>query len=82
MEIKSKVRYTRHRVAEAYLWSLGAYFEPQYSQARVKTAIAIIIFTMLDDTYDAFGTMEELEIFTDAIEKYSICKKKIKNTVN
>ncbi|CAF2016490.1 unnamed protein product [Brassica oleracea] len=70
MEIKSKVTYTRHRVAEAYLWSIGAYFEPQYSQARVKTAIALIIFTMLDDTYDAYGTMEELEIFTDAIEKW------------
>ncbi|KAF8089988.1 hypothetical protein N665_0493s0043 [Sinapis alba] len=70
MEIKSKVPYTRHRAAEAYLWSLGAYFEPQYSQARVKTAIALIIFTMLDDTYDAYGTVEELEIFTDAIEKW------------
>ncbi|CAF2088729.1 unnamed protein product [Brassica napus] len=69
-ELTCVTRYTRHRVAEAYLWSLGAYFEPQYSQARVKTAIAIIIFTMLDDTYDAFGTMEELEIFTDAIEKW------------
>ncbi|CAN7024638.1 unnamed protein product [Brassica rapa subsp. trilocularis] len=70
MEIKSKVTYTRHRVAEAYLWSIGAYFEPQYSQARVKTAVALIIFTMLDDTYDAYGTMEELEIFSDAIEKW------------
>ncbi|KAJ4889417.1 Alpha-humulene/(-)-(E)-beta-caryophyllene synthase [Raphanus sativus] len=70
MEIKSKVTYTRHRIAEAYLWSLGTYFEPQYSQARVKLAIAIIIFTLLDDTYDAYGTVEELEIFTDAMEKW------------
>ncbi|KAJ4866994.1 Alpha-humulene/(-)-(E)-beta-caryophyllene synthase [Raphanus sativus] len=70
MEIKSKVTYTRHRIVEAYLWSIGAYFEPQYSQARVKFAIALIIFTLLDDTYDAYGTMEELEIFTDAMEKW------------
>ncbi|KAJ0248666.1 Alpha-humulene/(-)-(E)-beta-caryophyllene synthase [Hirschfeldia incana] len=70
MKIKSKVTYTRHRIAEAYLWSLGGYFEPQYSQARVRTAIALIIFTILDDTYDAYGTMEELEIFTDAMEKW------------
>ncbi|CAF1986142.1 BnaC07g16660D [Brassica napus] len=70
MEIKSKITYTRHRIAEAYLWSLGAYFEPHYSQARVKTAIALILFTILDDTYDAYGTMKELEIFTDAMEKW------------
>ncbi|CAH8361308.1 unnamed protein product [Eruca vesicaria subsp. sativa] len=70
MEIKSKVTYTRHRIAEGYLWSLGAYFEPQYSQARIKTAIALILFTILDDTYDAYGTVKELEIFTDAIQKW------------
>lgn len=74
MEFKSKVTYTRHRITEAYLWSLGTYFEPQYSQARVITAIALILFTALDDMYDAYGTVEELELFTDAMEKYNICK--------
>lgn len=69
MEIESKVTFTRHRVTETYLWSLGAYFEPQYSQARVKTAIALILFTALDDMYDAYGTMEELELFTYAMDK-------------
>ncbi|XP_024006326.1 alpha-humulene/(-)-(E)-beta-caryophyllene synthase isoform X1 [Eutrema salsugineum] len=72
-EIETKVTYSRHRIAEAYLWSLGAYFEPQYSQARVITAVALILFTALDDMYDAYGTMEELELFTDGMEKYSIC---------
>lgn len=72
MEIESKVPYTRHRVTELYLWSLGAYFEPQYSQARVILATALIIFTVIDDIYDAYGTMEELEIFTDAMQKYLI----------
>ncbi|KFK27691.1 hypothetical protein AALP_AA8G415900 [Arabis alpina] len=70
MEIKSKVTYTRQRITEAYLWSLGAYFEPQYSQARVIVAIALILFTALDDMYDAYGTVEELELFTDAMEKW------------
>ncbi|CAA7023388.1 unnamed protein product [Microthlaspi erraticum] len=70
MEIESKVTYTRHRIAEAYLWSLGAYFEPQYSQARVLIAIALILFTALDDMYDAYGTMEELDLFTDAMKKW------------
>ncbi|CAN8287786.1 unnamed protein product [Cochlearia groenlandica] len=70
MEIESKIPYTRHRIAEAYLWSLGAYFEPQYSQARLKLTIAVILFTTVDDMYDAYGTMEELEIFTDALRKW------------
>ncbi|VYS67741.1 unnamed protein product [Arabidopsis thaliana] len=70
MEFKSKVTYTRHRITEAYLWSLGTYFEPQYSQARVITTMALILFTALDDMYDAYGTMEELELFTDAMDEW------------
>lgn len=74
MEIESKVTYSRHRIAEAYLWSLGAYFEPQYSEARIISSIALILFTALDDMYDAYATMEELELFTDAMKKYYISK--------
>ncbi|KAL0824510.1 hypothetical protein Bca101_048187 [Brassica carinata] len=71
MEFESKITYTRHIVAEAYLWALGTYFEPEYSQARVALAIIVILYTALDDVYDAYGTKEELEIFTHALKKYS-----------
>ena len=74
MEFESKITYTRHIVAEAYLWALGTYFEPEYSQARVALAIIVILYTALDDVYDAYGTKEELEIFTHALKKYSFCK--------
>ncbi|CAN6841950.1 unnamed protein product [Brassica oleracea] len=70
MEFESKITYTRHIVAEAYLWALGTYFEPEYSQARVALAIIVILYTALDDVYDAYGTKEELEIFTHALEKW------------
>ncbi|KAL0729015.1 hypothetical protein Bca4012_025108 [Brassica carinata] len=70
MEFESKITYTRHRVAESYLWALGTYFEPEYSQARVVLAITVILYTALDDAYDAFGTKEELELFTHALEKW------------
>ncbi|CAH8390028.1 unnamed protein product [Eruca vesicaria subsp. sativa] len=70
MEFESKITYTRHRVAEAYLWALGTYFEPEYSQARVVLAIIVILYTALDDVYDAYGTKEELELFTHALEKW------------
>lgn len=56
MEFESKITYTKHRVAEAYLWALGTYIEPEYSQARVTLASVVILLTALDDMYDAYGT--------------------------
>uniref|UniRef100_M4FIJ1 Uncharacterized protein n=2 Tax=Brassica campestris TaxID=3711 RepID=M4FIJ1_BRACM len=70
MEFESKITYTKHRVTEAYLWALGTYFEPEYSQARVTLASVVILLTALDDMYDAYGTGDELELFTYALEKW------------
>ena len=64
MEFESKITYAKHRVAEACLWAVGTYFEPEYSRGRVLLANVVILLTALDDTYDAYGTKEELELFT------------------
>lgn len=63
LELDLKVPYARNRTVESYLWAVGAYFEPRYSQARIRLAIVVILLTLVDDTYDAFGTIEELEPF-------------------
>ncbi|MCD7459556.1 hypothetical protein HAX54_041292 [Datura stramonium] len=66
--------YARDRVVECYFWALGTYFEPQYSQARVMLAKTIGILSIVDDTYDAYGTIEELATYTDVIQRWDISK--------
>ncbi|XP_031103839.1 vetispiradiene synthase 3-like [Ipomoea triloba] len=61
--------YARDRAVECYFWALGVYFQPQYSKARVMLAKNISI---VDDTFDAYGTIEELEVYTDAIQRWNI----------
>ncbi|CAN4126555.1 unnamed protein product [Withania somnifera] len=60
--------YARDRVVECYFWALGVYFEPQYSQARVMLVKTIAMISIVDDTYDAYGTVEELATYTDVIQ--------------
>ncbi|KAK9057888.1 hypothetical protein SSX86_022727 [Deinandra increscens subsp. villosa] len=66
------LHYIRDRLVEIYFWALGVYFEPQYSRSRIFLTKVIKMAAILDDTYDSYGTYEELEIFTEAIQSWSI----------
>ncbi|CAH1446930.1 unnamed protein product [Lactuca virosa] len=72
LDVPNNLPYARDRMVECYFWALGVYFEPQYSRARIFLAKVISMATILDDTYDAYGTYEELKIFTEAIQRWSI----------
>ncbi|KAG7990302.1 hypothetical protein I3843_02G019600, partial [Carya illinoinensis] len=48
------------------------YFEPQYSLARKILTKVISMTSIIDDIYDAYGTLEEIVIFTEAIERWDI----------
>ncbi|KAG7564983.1 Isoprenoid synthase domain superfamily [Arabidopsis suecica] len=71
LELDLKLPYARNRTVESYLWAVGAYSEPRYSQARIRLAIVVILLTLVDDTYDAYGTIEELEPFTNAFTMWN-----------
>ncbi|KAI3760838.1 hypothetical protein L1987_51237 [Smallanthus sonchifolius] len=71
-DVPKNIPYARNRVVECYFWALAVYFEPKYSVSRVFLARFFFLQTVLDDTYDAYGTYEELVKFTEAIERWSI----------
>ncbi|XP_076907188.1 (E)-beta-farnesene synthase-like [Bidens hawaiensis] len=72
LDMQQKLPYVRDRLIEGYFWILGVYYEPHHSRTRIfllKTSMWLIV---LDDTYDNYGTYEELKIFTDAVERWSM----------
>ncbi|GJU75516.1 beta-caryophyllene synthase [Tanacetum coccineum] len=62
--------YIRDRLAEIYFWALAICGDPEYSRARIFLTKLVAMLTCIDDTYDAYGTYEELKIFNDAIQRY------------
>ncbi|KAL8231083.1 hypothetical protein R6Q57_000861 [Mikania cordata] len=71
-DVPTNIPYARNRLVECYFWSLCVFFEPKYSESRMFLAKVLSMETLLDDTYDAYGTLKELEIFTEALKKWSI----------
>ncbi|KAL2466460.1 Alpha-humulene/(-)-(E)-beta-caryophyllene synthase [Abeliophyllum distichum] len=72
LDLVSKLPYARDRVVECFFWAMGVYHEPQYSVARIMLTKTIAMTSIIDDTYDAYGVVEELEIFTEAIQRWDI----------
>jgi len=70
LELVKVVPYARDRVVELYFWYLGIYFEPQYSVSRKILTKVLSFCSIMDDTYDTYGTLNELTLLTNAIERY------------
>lgn len=52
-----------------FLWTIGTGFEPEFSYCRRMITKINSFITILDDIYDVYGTLDELELFTKAIER-------------
>ncbi|XP_038689817.1 probable terpene synthase 6 [Tripterygium wilfordii] len=72
LNAKKNFFYARDRLVETYLWSVSVYFEPHYARARIFLTKIITLLTITDDTYDAYGTIDELRPFTDAMQRWDI----------
>ncbi|KAL8162565.1 hypothetical protein V2J09_014054 [Rumex salicifolius] len=70
LEFASKLPFVRDRLVECYFWILGVYFEPKYTFARMFLTQVIAMASVVDDIYDAYGTKEELCLFTKAIDRW------------
>ncbi|PHT43174.1 hypothetical protein CQW23_17199 [Capsicum baccatum] len=71
-EIAQALPFARDRVVELSFWSIGIYFEPQYSVARKILTKVLCFCSIMDDTYDTYGTLDELTLLTSAIERWDI----------
>ncbi|RDY12565.1 putative terpene synthase 2, partial [Mucuna pruriens] len=72
LDVPGRLPYARDRIVECCFWVLAIYFEPQYSEARKIMTKVFALMSIIDDTYDAHGTIEELELLTEAIERWDI----------
>nr|QHZ00924.1 terpene synthase 17 [Taiwania cryptomerioides] len=55
-----------------FLWHVQFCEDERYSTFRFGLAKFSAIATYLDDTYDTYGTLDELKLFTEAIKKWDL----------
>ncbi|XP_074366670.1 sesquiterpene synthase Cop-like [Apium graveolens] len=72
LNIKEKLPFAREKPIETFFWGVGMSFEPQYRLARRVLAAVMALIVVVDDVYDIYGTVEELTLFTEAIQRWDI----------
>ena len=67
--LAENLSFARDRLTESFMSSVGLAFEPKYTHLRKWLTKVINLILIIDDVYDVYGTLEELQHFTNAINR-------------
>ena len=67
--LAEKLSFVRDRLTESFFWTVGCTFHPHFGYCRRMSTKVNVLITVIDDIYDVYGTLDELELFTDAVER-------------
>nr|UIO87235.1 terpenoids synthase [Blumea balsamifera] len=67
-----KLEFARDRMVESFMWSVGANHEPAFNVLRRNVTKNITMVNVIDDVYDVYGTLDELEQFTEVVRRWDI----------
>ncbi|KAK1368637.1 (+)-delta-cadinene synthase [Heracleum sosnowskyi] len=67
-----KLPFSRDRLVASFFWSLGITGEPHHRYCREVLTKIIELIGVYDDVYDVYGTLDELELFTDVVHRWDI----------
>ncbi|PIN03686.1 (R)-limonene synthase [Handroanthus impetiginosus] len=70
--LAEKLPFARDRLVECYFWTIGGLFQPQYGYSRIMSTKVNALITIIDDIFDVYGTLEELHLFNNAIQRWDM----------
>ncbi|GMJ10484.1 terpene synthase 03 [Hibiscus trionum] len=73
LNIKERLPFARDRLLEAYFWATGITpRDPQLSKMRRNLAKFGCFASPMDDIFDIYGSLDELEKYTDAVNRWDL----------
>ncbi|OVA03032.1 Terpene synthase [Macleaya cordata] len=70
--LQNKLRFSRDRLVECFYFAMGLFSEPHFRYCRTEMTKVNCLIITIDDIYDIYGTLDELQLFTDAVERWDI----------
>ncbi|CAN1144710.1 (3S,6E)-nerolidol synthase 1, chloroplastic [Linum perenne] len=66
------LRFARNEPVKWYMWPLAVLTDPKLSEERVELTKPISFVYLIDDIFDVYGSLDELILFTQIVNKWDI----------
>ncbi|KAM0934676.1 putative S-linalool synthase [Dioscorea sansibarensis] len=70
--LAQELSFVRDQPLKWYMWPLTMVPHAHHSKCRIELTKAIAFIYIIDDIFDVYGTLDELSLFTQAINKWDI----------
>nr|GEX10034.1 (-)-beta-pinene synthase, chloroplastic-like [Tanacetum cinerariifolium] len=67
-----KFGFARDRLVENFMWTVAENYLPHFQEGRGVLTKVNAMITTIDDVYDVYGTLPELEQFTNIVNSWDI----------
>ncbi|KAK8607879.1 hypothetical protein V6N13_023324 [Hibiscus sabdariffa] len=68
--LAKELKFARDQPAKWYIWSMACLTDPTLSDQRIDLTKAISLIYVIDDIFDVYGTLDELTLFQQAVERW------------
>ncbi|PQQ08822.1 terpene synthase [Prunus yedoensis var. nudiflora] len=70
--LAKELKFARDQPVKWYIWSMACLTDPKLSEERVELTKPISFIYLIDDIFDVYGTLDELILFTEAVNRWEI----------
>nr|QCQ18308.1 putative sesquiterpene synthase [Cannabis sativa] len=70
--LAEELKFARDQPLKWYLWTVASLPDPSLSEERIELTKPISLVYIIDDIFDVYGTLDELTLFTDAVNNWEI----------
>ncbi|XP_019171837.1 PREDICTED: (3S,6E)-nerolidol synthase 1-like [Ipomoea nil] len=75
--LSEELKLARNQPLKWYIWSVAMATNPTLSRQRIEITKPISLVYIVDDIFDVYGTLDELILFTETINRWEVADDKL-----
>ncbi|KAK1366691.1 Terpene synthase 3 [Heracleum sosnowskyi] len=72
LRLAHELKMARSQPLKWFTWSMAMLTDPSLSEERIELTKAISLIYVIDDIFDVYGTIDDLTLFTKAVNRWDI----------